>query len=169
MFNNELKNLKWAAFPMCTIIKIKNKQNKKQFPSPSFYSTTETICDWTRSVFDISQNQSEQTLPPLRLISWAFGGRHSGMDPTGHIITERSLSECIGLFCISQRDWAIGWVGNVNPEAPQQPRAKSGILSNEVAICERAICHEQTFSIPVDLLNREVRWGFDHYMHLNTS
>lgn len=150
---------------MCTIIKIKNKQKKHTIPQSQFLQHNRnkqrklSICDWTRSVFDISQNQSEQTLPPLRLISWAFGGRHSGMDPTGHIITERSLSECIGLFCISQRDWAIGWVGNVNPEAPQQPRAKSGILSNEVAICERAICQEQIFSVPVDLLNSEVRLG----------
>lgn len=95
MFKDELKNWKWAAISVYHYIYIYKKQIL-QFRSHSFYSTTETSKGISQSVHKSCVLTSvrirrKHTLPPLRLISWAFGGRQSGMDPTEHIIAEKEL------------------------------------------------------------------------------
>ncbi len=106
MFKDEFKNWKWAAIIVyhiyiyiyiyiyvCVCIYIKKIV---QFPSHSVYSTTETSKGISQYVHKICVLTSvrirrKHTLPPLRLISWAFGGRQTGIDPTGHIIAEKEL------------------------------------------------------------------------------
>lgn len=159
MFKDELKNWKWAAIPVFTIIKKKKSYNSRVFTAQP-KQAKESLNLWLNKIWVWHQSESDASilcLPSGWFLEHLVEGSRAWIQQDT-LSQKRSLSECIWLFCISQRDWAIGWVGNVNPEAPQQPRAKSGILSNEVAICERAICQEQTFSVPVDLLNSEVRW-----------
>ncbi len=92
MFKDELKNWKWAAIPVFTIIKKKSYNSLVRVftAQPKQAKKSQSVTEQDLGLTSV-RIRRKHTLPPLRLISWAFGGRQSGMDPTGHIIAEKEL------------------------------------------------------------------------------